>query len=78
VLRQARPIAVNLAWAIERLLRVLRPLAPLARRVAPTSTTGIGSADGQVIHRARSKRRVRKGNRQGVVSTHWERSDHEA
>jgi methylthioribose-1-phosphate isomerase len=33
-LRQARPTAVNLAWAIERMLGVLRPLAPAARRDA--------------------------------------------
>ena len=35
LLRQARPTAVNLAWAIERLLRVLRPLVLLARNVMP-------------------------------------------
>lgn len=34
LLRQARPTAVNLAWAVERLLGVLRPLPAAARRAA--------------------------------------------
>ncbi len=34
VLRTARPTAVNLDWAIHRMLRVLRPLPPAARATA--------------------------------------------
>ena len=33
-LQQARPTAVNLAWAVQRMLAVLRPLPPSARRDA--------------------------------------------
>ncbi|MEN9631527.1 MAG: putative translation initiation factor, aIF-2BI/5-methylthioribose-phosphate isomerase MtnA [Pseudomonadota bacterium] len=33
-LQQARPTAVNLAWAVQRVLAVLRPLPPSARREA--------------------------------------------
>jgi methylthioribose-1-phosphate isomerase len=33
-LQQARPTAVNLAWAVQRLLAMLRPLPPSARREA--------------------------------------------
>ena len=48
-LQQARPTAVNLAWAVQRLLAVLRPLAPAARRDAAwTEADAIAEHDVQV------------------------------
>ena len=48
-LKGSRPTAVNLAWAVQRLLAVLRPLAPAARRDAAwTEADAIAEHDVQV------------------------------
>ncbi len=52
LLRQARPTAVNLAWAIERVLRVLRPLAPLARRDAAWAEADAVAEEDVAVNRA--------------------------
>jgi methylthioribose-1-phosphate isomerase len=52
LLRRARPTAVNLAWAIERVLRVLRPLAPLARRDAAWAEADAIAEEDVAVNRA--------------------------
>jgi methylthioribose-1-phosphate isomerase len=50
-LRAARPTAVNLAWAVDRMLAVLRPLPAAARREAAWATAdAIADDDVQVNH----------------------------
>ena len=50
-LRDARPTAVNLAWAVDRMLAVLRPLPATARREAAWATAdAIAEDDVQVNH----------------------------
>ncbi|WP_425259506.1 S-methyl-5-thioribose-1-phosphate isomerase [Rubrivivax sp. RP6-9] len=50
-LRAARPTAVNLAWALDRMLAVLRPLPAAARREAAWATAdAIAEDDVQVNH----------------------------
>lgn len=50
-LRNARPTAVNLAWALERMLLRLRPLPPIARKQgAWDEADAIAEADVQVNH----------------------------
>jgi len=52
LLRQARPTAVNLAWAIERMLRVLRPLPAAARRDAAWAEAQAIAEDDVRVNRA--------------------------
>ena len=52
LLRAARPTAVNLAWAIERMLAVLRPLPPAARRDAAWAAADALAEDDVKVNRA--------------------------
>ncbi|HOM13604.1 MAG TPA: S-methyl-5-thioribose-1-phosphate isomerase [Rubrivivax sp.] len=51
-LRGARPTAVNLAWAIERVLCLLRPLAPAARPQAAWAAADAIAEDDVAVNRA--------------------------
>jgi methylthioribose-1-phosphate isomerase len=51
-LRQARPTAVNLAWALQRMLNVLRPLPAAARREAAWAAAAAIAEDDVRVNRA--------------------------
>jgi len=52
LLRLARPTAVNLAWAVERMLRVLRPQPSNARRAAAWAEADAIAEDDVAVNRA--------------------------
>ena len=55
LLRSARPTAVNLAWAVQRMLRLLRPLSPDQRPAAAWAEAGAIAEDDVATNHAIGK-----------------------